>query len=397
MMYLIFNNDGSIKTLIVGESIQQGNNLVNTIFISVDGYDPEEYSCIAQFVLPNGEIGTSLNGTIARNELVNNVLYNGYKVTLTQAQTMYPGTLKSAFKILDLNSHTLFTYEYDFLINPTDAILSETMISSAQYNALVQSLLSYATKTYVDQLVSEMSGVDIGRFLQTYNYDQAKWDTTPTENSTKPVTSGGIYNAIKNKTEEYRFTGTTATINTMKLETGESVKPFFAEYSRVVRDELFYICWFRTEQTGYQTYTKFLWFVSLNDLVTYKIDAETYATQTLDDTLRLHQNCTIQSKKLVRHTIAFYGIAPAGMTFSFISSKQTEFDRYTLASELNKFKGEMGDYKYLDSGTGTYKIHLASVLNADGEAGTLTIYDYEDHTDTTISPASTIVDTITEL
>ena len=33
--------------------------------------------------------------------------------------------------------------------------------------------------------------------LPVYAYDSSKWDTTPTENSTKPVTSGGVYTALR--------------------------------------------------------------------------------------------------------------------------------------------------------------------------------------------------------
>ena len=140
MMYLIYNTDGSIKALKVGESIQQGNNGVNQIFVSVDGMSVSDYTATAYFVLPDDSV-SSVIGVIGSVEGV-----NGYLITLTSSQTLYAGKLEMSLALKDLQNNTLWTYEYQFIVNPTGYTATEVNISMDMWDSLVQSLNSYALK-----------------------------------------------------------------------------------------------------------------------------------------------------------------------------------------------------------------------------------------------------------
>lgn len=360
MMTLIFNQDGSIKTLVVGESIQQGNNLVNQIFVSVDGMNVNDYSCLAYFELPNGDVN-SLNGTPKLNQDVGGESLNGYLITLTSAQTVYPGTLKTAFKVTNPSNVTLYTYEYEFQVNPTDYEPDESTITNAQYEQLVESLTSYALKSYVEsirlvagagvtidgnvisattaislvyvesysqlpspgasntiylvpgettethnnyteyiwtgttyeRIGSVSTEVDLSGYQKTYTYDSSVWDTTPTNNSTKPITSSGVYTALLDKVNWYSIYNDNQTINNLKSNTNTQTKAFVVEfgYSGSTNYQN-YLCWFKHTQTGYNTYAYYFWFTDLKDCKTYRINVSDYGSQTLYDTFVSKSNCT---------------------------------------------------------------------------------------------------------
>lgn len=140
MMKIIFNHDGSIKEITLPESIQQGNDGVDEIYLEWEGYPNTDYVCDAIFVLPNE----------SANQLVATMDGVGYKITLTAAQTIYAGRLFASFRLKDLNN-TLFSYQYTFWVNPTDAYIDQTAISLAQYNSIVQALNSYVLKGDLDE------------------------------------------------------------------------------------------------------------------------------------------------------------------------------------------------------------------------------------------------------
>lgn len=142
MMYIIYNHDGSIKTLVVDESIQQNNNGVNQIFVSIEGYETADYTCVANFELPDGTLN-SLVGVADVGVEVGELAYDGFVITLTNAQTLYPGKLKMSIKLVDLQDRQLCTYQTELQVNPSSSVPSETLITNAQYNSLIQSLQSY--------------------------------------------------------------------------------------------------------------------------------------------------------------------------------------------------------------------------------------------------------------
>ena len=136
-LQIIFNADGSINELVVGTSIQQGDNETKQIFTKIIGVSNSDYTCSGDFLLPDGTV----------SEVVAETDDDGYSITLTEAQTLYAGNIKLSLKLIDLQSHVLCTYQVTLKINPTSYNPNTTNITEAQYNSLLQSLNSYALKS----------------------------------------------------------------------------------------------------------------------------------------------------------------------------------------------------------------------------------------------------------
>lgn len=152
MLYVIFNSDGSISDLIVGESIQQGDHLTKQVFAKINGLANTDYVCTGRFTLPNGEY-SELVATADTDETFG----DGYSITLTEAQTLYAGDLKMNLKLVDLQDHILCTYQVTLRINMTSYDPTRINITQAQYNSLIQSLNSYALKTWVSSLYVDLA------------------------------------------------------------------------------------------------------------------------------------------------------------------------------------------------------------------------------------------------
>ena len=163
MLYVIFNSDGSINTLVVGESINQGSNNVNQVFASVLNHDISDYSCVAEFELPNGNL-VELSGAATPDPIaLGDEEYEGYIVSLSEAVTYLAGNLKMNLKLIDIDDNVLCTYQITLKVNKTGYEPNETTITEAQYNALLESLNSYVLKNerythYYPIYLSESTG-----------------------------------------------------------------------------------------------------------------------------------------------------------------------------------------------------------------------------------------------
>lgn len=141
---IIINSDGSIKQRVLGEYINQGNDLVDTIYIGfVDDTIASSYVGTANFELPNGDtntlVGTYVSGIALPNDTTN---YKGYKIVLTQAQTIYNGQLKMSFVVTN-GEEILYSYKTTFTINASVVAADEEKITLAQWNSLVNNLATY--------------------------------------------------------------------------------------------------------------------------------------------------------------------------------------------------------------------------------------------------------------
>ena len=83
------------------------------------------------------------------------------------------------------------------------------------------------TATNVQNAIDEVDGnvdnavTNINKKLPTYANGTSSWDTTPTQNSTKPVTSGGIYTALR----QMSYVG--MIIHSTTFDTEAKVKAFY--------------------------------------------------------------------------------------------------------------------------------------------------------------------------
>lgn len=144
MMYVIYNNDGSIRYTNLCEIITKNSNNVSEIFISVDGYDTDDYNCDATFELSNGT-ANSLVATVD-SLVLDTTTYYGWKFSLTSAQTACAGDLLMSAMLKDLSDNILFTFPINLFVNNTPLDPDETLITVAQYNNLRNAMLTKQDK-----------------------------------------------------------------------------------------------------------------------------------------------------------------------------------------------------------------------------------------------------------
>jgi len=96
-------------------------------------------------------------------------------------------------------------------------------------------------KTAVDGLIDALGGENTAPPLKKYSSGSSAWDTTPTKNSTKPCTSGGIYSALGPKL--YRHNLTIVTQDNSATVLLYIVTTYGRQYSEVtyINDSSYYV------------------------------------------------------------------------------------------------------------------------------------------------------------
>lgn len=146
MNYVIFNKDGSVKNFYFTEIINQNSDNVNEIFVAVDGMSNDTYVASANFELPDGTANT-LTGVVVPHLNIDGSDYQGYKFTLTSAQTAIDGNVLCSIVLTNTGAtQTLYTYQIILTINPTASSPDVEQISVAQYNNLLATLASLQQK-----------------------------------------------------------------------------------------------------------------------------------------------------------------------------------------------------------------------------------------------------------
>lgn len=136
-MYIIYNNDGSVKTTNFAEFIQRGNNEVNHIFVGNVANNIRNYNVYALFKLPNGDIGGPVNGVEAEEEIYGET-YQGLSIPITEEATLYPGIVKMTLHIANQNNEVLYTYPVILTINDTSVVPPDLVrINLEQYQDLL--------------------------------------------------------------------------------------------------------------------------------------------------------------------------------------------------------------------------------------------------------------------
>jgi hypothetical protein len=112
MIYVRCNNDGSLKKVLIDESINQGNNNVNKIFANVPNL-ADVTSCKATFKLPDQShiIIDCSSDTIDEEE--------GFSCYLPNTVTLYHGFIYFDLEIT-YNNGTLYTTQLALKVNPTN-------------------------------------------------------------------------------------------------------------------------------------------------------------------------------------------------------------------------------------------------------------------------------------
>ena len=443
MMKLIFNYDGSIKTITIPESIQQGNNGVNQVYVEWDGHANSNYTCSALFTLPDESV----------NELVGVVYEGGYLITLTSAQTIYAGKLKATFYLTDLQNNVLFSYQYTFQVNPTNADADETLISISQYNSILQAMNSYV-------LSSVVATVNGNSLLQGGNVVVSPDGTITFDGTTGAefVSDGDITLNVATRDTMQTFTASKTFQVAPTLFTGEVnydsftfvlpnksagtsygdkfdirvennidssndglLKNFLAKYGigthlvnfkdyanhEVSAYVSIYCKW---ESSAFRCYVKiqeygkksYVLYKTSGSMARYDLENNTdsianiwnVANSLVVLTLNYGTAELVANVNYVHSIYARVGTAPEGLFFNYISSKTDDLELSDLVNELPKFLNHNARYYYLDGGTGTYKNIYGIIVGAT----TTTITFYNPATDVnTIYTIAAITDTKTEL
>lgn len=138
-MTIIFNQDGSIRYLELGEYVQKGNHNVDLIQVGIYGQDITSDTVTAQFQLPDestNQIIITTTGTVDYGDTTINVR----KFYLTNAQTVFAGVLKMSIQVVNAQGKTLYTYLTRLTINESTALADSTTITQEEYNEIVTAL-----------------------------------------------------------------------------------------------------------------------------------------------------------------------------------------------------------------------------------------------------------------
>jgi len=157
MNYILFKADGSLDKQNLDYYIMQGSTGVDSIFIAVAGLNPNSNVCSAFFTLPNGQTNL-IQGIPTQNQEIEEENYDGWLITLTNAQTLYNGLLRMAISVIVSGSQRLVNYPVALVINETgympDADTGVTVEEINSYLVFLYSLEEqiaddYALKTEV--------------------------------------------------------------------------------------------------------------------------------------------------------------------------------------------------------------------------------------------------------
>lgn len=138
-MRIDFNQDGSIKKLLVNEFVNQLSS-GTTIEVYVLGATSSDYTVRAYATLPNGDnhiLSTNINDS------------STWKITLNSSDTAYYGKLAITVQVIMSVSNFTFTYPLYLTINPTIPGSVQFPISLDELNTFLSQLQSYPTKAEV--------------------------------------------------------------------------------------------------------------------------------------------------------------------------------------------------------------------------------------------------------
>ena len=140
-MYIILNQDGSVKESQLSDYINQYSDGVNFIDIAVVGKTPSAYTASVLYTFSNEETETdSADGTITIE--TSDGTYEGWRFILWDAMTQYDGDLLASFVGTNSDGTQLFSYPVTMTINKTSSV-KRTNITWEEYKSLKASQADY--------------------------------------------------------------------------------------------------------------------------------------------------------------------------------------------------------------------------------------------------------------
>ena len=173
MMYVIYNNDGSIKSKFLNEFVMQGNSYENVLFVAFDGRSADTYTLYAEFKLPNGTTTTVVSGSTPQTRNVTGVgTYTGKSISLSNAETLVAGALQMNIKVLTNDTErVLVSFNTYITVNETGTQPSDPVIITAQEYQNLLSMIGNQVASY--QCI--LKGINLAAFgdLNDYQVGQA--------------------------------------------------------------------------------------------------------------------------------------------------------------------------------------------------------------------------------
>lgn len=140
-MYVIFNQDGSIKETQLGKYVNQHSKGVDFVDVAIDGRTNEDYACDANFALPN-DTNVTETAQVRYNIVTSSGTYSGYRIEFNEAETEYEGDLTCSIRVYNKDGRVLWTFPFSIVVNKTTGYGDEN-ITNDQYESLVRSLSNY--------------------------------------------------------------------------------------------------------------------------------------------------------------------------------------------------------------------------------------------------------------
>lgn len=140
-MYVIFNQDGSIKETQLGKYVNQHSKGVDFVDVAIDGRTNEDYACDANFALPN-DTNVTETAQINNKIVTSSGTYGGYRIGFNEAETEYDGDLSCSIRVYNKDGSVLWTFPFSIVVNKTTGYGDEN-ITNDQYESLVRSMANY--------------------------------------------------------------------------------------------------------------------------------------------------------------------------------------------------------------------------------------------------------------
>lgn len=211
MMYVIYNNDGSIKSKFLNEFVMQGNAYENVLFVAFEGRSAGSYTLFAEFRLPNGSTTTVASGSTPTTRAISGLgLYTGKCISLSDAETLVAGALQMNIKILTTDTEkVLVSFSTYITINETGLQPSDPVLITAQeYQNLLTMIGSQVTNYQ-----TILKGISLASFgdLTQYTVGQALYVVNSVEAKLYEIDSNYAAHLVVDLLDHY----TKAEVDTM--------------------------------------------------------------------------------------------------------------------------------------------------------------------------------------
>ena len=181
MMYVIYNNDGSIKSKFLNEFVMQGNSYENVLFVAFEGRSADTYTLYGEFKLPNNSTTTVVSGSTPQTRNIGGLgTYTGKCISLSNAETLVAGALQMNIKVLTNDTEkVLVSFNTFITINETGLQPSNPVIITAQEYQNLLTMVGNQVANY--QCI--LKGISLAAFgdLNDYEVGQALYVSNSSE------------------------------------------------------------------------------------------------------------------------------------------------------------------------------------------------------------------------